>query len=437
MNLIYLHTHDTGRCCQPYGYPVATPALQALAEQSLLFANAHCCAPTCSPSRAALLTGMAPHSCGMLGLAHRGFGLKDTSRHLAAWLGAHGFDTVLCGVQHEARRADLLPYGRIIPCDEAIAPKREPVAYDADNCRRVCRFLRESHPAPFFLSFGLRNTHRPYPPHEGSADYTAPFRGVPNTPEARQDAADFARAIRAVDQCVGEVLDTLRETGLTEDTVLLFTTDHGPAFPHHKCTLRDGGTGVAMMLAFPGNRRAGQVTDQLVSQLDVFPTLCELLGVERPAWLQGVSLMPLLQEDQPVREALFAEVTYHAAYEPMRSVRTRDYKLIRRYDAHNTVVAANIDASPSKQLLCGAGLLRQATPREELYDLRLDPEERDNRVNDPALRAVYAELNRLLYAWMRDTDDPLLIHMPRVPRPEGARVNALTALEPDEDAWEP
>ena len=73
MNLIYLHTHDTGRCYQPYGYPVVTPGIMRLAAQSLQFNQAFCCASTCSPSRAAMLTGVAPHSCGMLGLAHRGW----------------------------------------------------------------------------------------------------------------------------------------------------------------------------------------------------------------------------------------------------------------------------------------------------------------------------------------------------------------------------
>jgi len=75
-NILYLHSHDTGRTIQPYGHAVATPHLQRLADQGVLFRRAFCAAPTCSPSRAALLTGQCPHSSGMLGLAHRGFRLN-------------------------------------------------------------------------------------------------------------------------------------------------------------------------------------------------------------------------------------------------------------------------------------------------------------------------------------------------------------------------
>ena len=81
-NVIYINSHDTGRYIQPYGYAVRTPNLQRLAEQGVMFRQAYNAGPTCSPSRAALVTGQCPHSCGMTGLAHRGFALKDYSHHL-------------------------------------------------------------------------------------------------------------------------------------------------------------------------------------------------------------------------------------------------------------------------------------------------------------------------------------------------------------------
>ena len=99
-NILYLHSHDTGRYVQPYGYAVDTPNYQRLAEDGILFRNAFSAAPTCSPSRAALLTGQCPHSAGMIGLAHRGFTLHDPSQHLATTLRDHGYRTILAGVQH-------------------------------------------------------------------------------------------------------------------------------------------------------------------------------------------------------------------------------------------------------------------------------------------------------------------------------------------------
>lgn len=100
MNVLYLHTHDTGRVVSPYGYAVETPRIQEFCEDAMLFQRAFCVAPTCSPSRAGLLTGTYPHQNGMLGLAQRGFRI-DGSRHLARLLAHEGFLSVLCGVQHE------------------------------------------------------------------------------------------------------------------------------------------------------------------------------------------------------------------------------------------------------------------------------------------------------------------------------------------------
>ncbi|MEZ4638244.1 MAG: sulfatase-like hydrolase/transferase [Caldilineaceae bacterium] len=101
-NIIYIHSHDTGRYVQPYGYQISTPRIQQLAEQGVLFRQAFCAAPTCSPSRAALLTGQSPHNAGMTGLVNRGWGLNDNSQHLLHTLRAAGYLTVLGGLQHVA-----------------------------------------------------------------------------------------------------------------------------------------------------------------------------------------------------------------------------------------------------------------------------------------------------------------------------------------------
>ena len=95
MNFVYVHTHDSGRIMQPYGVAADNPALMELANEGTVFRQMYCTAPTCSPSRAGMLTGMAPHSCGMLGLAHRGWSLNDYSRHLGNYLATQGYYTAL------------------------------------------------------------------------------------------------------------------------------------------------------------------------------------------------------------------------------------------------------------------------------------------------------------------------------------------------------
>ena len=115
-NIVYINSHDTGRYVQPYGFAVQTPNIQRLAEEGVLFRQAFCANPTCSPSRASLLTGMWPHNNGMIGLAHRGARLNDYSRHLAQFMRRNGYRTVLSGGHHEVdnHEREVLGYERFL-----------------------------------------------------------------------------------------------------------------------------------------------------------------------------------------------------------------------------------------------------------------------------------------------------------------------------------
>ena len=192
--------------------------------------------------------------------------------------------------------------------------------------------------------------------------------------------ADYCYAVEIVDRCTGMILNTLRETGQLENTVLIVTTDHGIAWPFMKCTLYDTGIGVSLIMRIPGMEYKQHATDCLASQVDIFPTLCDLLGIGKPDWLQGTSLVPVLQENLSVRSSIFAEVNYHSSYEPMRCIRTDRYKLIVRFDDYLGIIATNIDPSMSKDALCRAGYMSWNHAREELYDLDIDPVERVNLI---------------------------------------------------------
>lgn len=291
-NILYLHSHDTGRYIQPYGYAIPTPHLQKLAEAGVLFRQAFSAAPTCSPSRAALLTGMAPHSNGMLGLAHFGFQLNDYSQHMLHTLRQAGYTSVLTGMQHVAGGAQpgkQTGYD-VVPNEEAGQLRRGSEEWAVD-------FLHSAPPQPFFLDVGFQETHRPFhsPDPRDNPNYLRPPAPIPDTPETRLDMAGFISSARELDRKMGMVLGALEETGLAENTLVICTTDHGVAFPAMKCNLTDHGTGVMLILRGPGGFTGGRVFDALVSQVDLFPTLCELLAIEPPGWLQGQSLLPLVR----------------------------------------------------------------------------------------------------------------------------------------------
>lgn len=437
MNIVYLHSHDTGRYIQPYGYAMPTPNLMKLAEQGTLFRHAYCAGPTCSPSRSALLTGQWAHESGMLGLAHRGFKLHDASRHLASVLRGSSFDTALSGIQHESTQPLELGYDRVLDKEqEALAEAPEAIRSSRDDLAAwaAARYVRDPKrkTRPFFLSVGFWNTHRkfPQPDSDVRAEYLMPPHPMYDCDANRRDMAGYVTSARILDRAVGTVLSALDEAGLANDTVVVYTTDHGIAFPHMKCQLYDTGIGVSLIMRAPGMAASGKALDALVSHVDVYPTLCELAGVAKPDWLRGASLTPLLRaESEAVREELFSEVTYHAAYEPQRCVRTDRYKLIRRYDLHDRHVPSNIDDGPSKSFLVENGLLNVVKAKELLFDLYLDPVERENVANDPHYSDVYEDLSGRLSRWMQATNDPLLQAAGgQVPKPEGAVANKVDSL---------
>ncbi|BCJ36288.1 heparan N-sulfatase [Actinocatenispora thailandica] len=417
-NIVYFHTHDTGRYVEPYGAPIRTPRMQGFAEEAVMFRNAHAVAPTCSPSRAGLLTGQWAHTAGMLGLAHRGHRLDDYDRHLVHTLHRHGYTSALVGVQHVASGAAAatrtIGYHEELPVAGRLAPARRDAA---------CRYLRRHHDRPFFLSVGLMETHTMPDTgflfgHPGGDDrWTAPAPTMPNAAVTRQDMASFHAAARQVDETLGAVLDTLREEGLADDTVVLVTTDHGIAMPGMKCTLGATGTGVLLMLRAPG-LPAGLAVDTLVSQVDVFPTLCELLGIDPPPWLQGRSMLPALG-GRPIREETFAEVTYHVAYQPQRAIRTERWLYVKDFEGRDRPRLRNVDDSASKALWVDAGWAEQHTPPVRLHDLMFDPHEQRDLADRPATATIQQDLDRRLDRWMRATGDPL-VHGPVPPPPAGS-----------------
>jgi arylsulfatase A-like enzyme len=389
----------------------------------VLFRQAFCTVPACSGSRAALLTGQHAHSNGMLGLAHRGWALDDYSRHLVKTLGDAGYWSALIGEQHISEDLGILGYDVVAEIEDHHADTVVPAFADLLAQRPKDR--------SFFLSVGFVETHRDFqePVSARDALYCLPPVNVPDTPETRRDMAAFTATARKLDQGVGGVLDALDGAGLANDTLVIFTTDHGLAFPGAKATLTDRGLGVLLILRGPGGFTGGSVQDALVTHLDLFPTICALAGIDTPAWLQGRSLLPLVQrETDELHEAVFGELTYHAAYEPQRSVRTRRWKYIRRFTDSALPILANTDDSSTKDMLSEHGWAERTIAAEQLYDLVFDPNEAANVAGDPANAAVLAQLRERLERWMRETGDPLLDG--HIPAPAGALVNAPTDVSP-------
>ena len=423
-NIIYIHSHDSGRYLQPFGHSVPTPNLQRLAAEGVLFRRAFSAAPTCSPSRASLLTGQCPHGNGMLGLAHRGFSMVDYHRHILHTLRPAGYKSALAGLQHIAVKPETIGF------DEVFHPKTTAAA---DVMPGAVEFLNRKHAGPFFLDVGFFETHREYPKPTAADDprYTLPPAPIPDTPETRLDMAGFHSSARNLDDAVGKMLAALDRNGLAANTLVISTTDHGVAFPLMKCNLEDSGWGVSLIMRGPGGFSGGKVCDALISHIDIFPTLCDVVGVAHPNWLEGKSFLPVVRGDaKEVNDEVFAEVNYHASYEPKRAVRTQRWKYIRRFDGRHHPVLPNCDDGLSKSLWLEYGWKNMALPEESLYDLIFDPSEQHNLASDAAFKTVLDDMRGRMDRWMHRTNDPIL-NGP-IPAPHGALVNNPDGTSPQE-----
>ena len=379
---------------------MSSPALDALAAGGVKFDESFCTAPQCSPSRAALHTGRYPHTTGVLGLAHQPFGwrIDPRERHLAHILRDSGYRTSLIGMQHLVERGSEreLGYQQVSPV--------QPAYEEADVAIAQLRELNAGE-QPFYLEVGFEEPHRPYDfggavPDTSKGVAVPPY--LPDSSEAHEDFAALQGAIRQMDTAVGRIL-----TAVDDRTLVVFVTDHGLAMPRAKCTLYDPGIEVALLMRGPGIRR-GRVVSELVSNVDVAPTILDALGLKPEAAMHGMSFWPLLNGQQYVpRHEVFAEKTYHTAYEPMRAIRTDTHKLILNLEVGLRFdVAGDIMTSPIFPLVIPR--MQGTRPPVELYDLPTDPWEQQNLADSVELRDVQTNLAQRLLRWMEETDDPLL-----------------------------
>ncbi|WNG88126.1 sulfatase [Mycobacterium sp. ITM-2016-00317] len=403
-NVLLVHWHDLGRHLGAYGHTdVTSPRLDRLAEEGILFTAAHATAPLCSPSRGSLFTGRYPQSNGLVGLAHHGWEYRPGVRTLPHLLGENGWHTALFGMQHETSFPDRLGF------DE----------FDVSNsyCEYVVeqatRWLTAPPDKPFLLTAGFFETHRPYPraryrpadPHAVTLpDY------LPDTEDVRQDLADFYGSITVADAAVGQLLDTLEATGLDRTTWVVFVTDHGPALPRAKSTLYDAGTGIALIVRPPRDSAvAPRVYDELFSGVDLVPTLLELLGIDVPDPVEGLSHATHLATPtpDPVRSAVYTMKTYHDSFDPIRAIRTREYSYIENY-APRPLLDLPWDIADSAPGRLVAPRVQTPRPSRELYDLTADPTEQQNLLGTDATETaetIGAELALLLDDWRQKTKD--------------------------------
>jgi len=439
-NIVLIVSDDHGRgdlgC---YGNPVIkTPNLDALAAEGVRFTNAFCTTASCSASRSVILSGLYNHYNGQYGHqhSHHHFISFDHVRSLPVLLTQAGYRTARIGKYHVAPE-------EIYQFDVALRGNGRSPVQMADNCQD---FIASSDGKPFFLYYCTSDPHRgggkatdlPYQPDRfGNRDQGYP--GVkevkydpadvlvpdflPDIPECRAELAQYYQAVSRVDQGIGRLMDILKASGQYDNTVVIYISDNGIAFPGAKTTLYEPGMNLPCIVRAPGQQNKDIACDALVNYADLAPTILDFAGATPSDYeFHGRSFKPALEREHADGwDTTYASHTFHeiTMYYPMRVVRERRYKLIWNI-AHGLEYpfASDLWASATWQgnLKRGNAIYGQRTigaflhrPKFELYDLKNDPHEVVNLANDPAHQDKLREMQAKLKAFQKRTKDPWIL----------------------------
>ena len=427
-NFVVIVSDDLGFNDVGYGgnKVVQTPNIDRLAVEGITFTQAFVPASMCSPSRAALYTGLYPHRNGM---SRNHSKAKSGVRSLPQYLPRLGYRTVLVGKSH------------VGPFETFPFERRERTPGD------VSAFIDSVSGAPFAMVIAQHHPHVPWLPNRRfDPDEILLPANLLDTPETRDAMADYYTSVAAADAEIGALLDLLDEKGLSQRTVVMFVSDHGPQFPFAKFSNYDAGLRIPLVVRWPEGPAPGTQVDALVSTTDILPTLIEMAGGSPPPDLDGRSLVPVIRGETDVvhgavygtHSTLGLKIKDVAPY-GIRSVRTSRYRYIRNLHPQNLPRSLITEPRPLRGSLTylftygvwvPPGLpryweswLREARhdaraaevvdrylrrPAEELYDLERDPGETTNLAADAKFRPVADQMNLLLVCWMRQQGDPEL-----------------------------
>ena len=433
---------------------VSTPGFDYVASRGTLFRNAYVTSPGSSPSRASTLTGLFPWQLEEAGKHASSFPARfETYPDMLADLGWHvGYtgkgwlpgDWKVSGRRNNPTGPQFNEH-RLDPPFTGISR--------IDYIANFRAFLELREPGqPFCFWLGTLEPHRPFQKDSWKIagmsleDAEVPAF-LPDTEVIRGDLLDFAVEVAWFDSKIVEVINILKEIGEFDNTIIIITGDNGMAFPRAKANLYNAGINLPLAISWGNNIKPGQVSDALVSMVDIFPTLMDAIGIQTNTNYVGRSLLPLLRghDIHNHHPAIFAGRERHsfARYNnkgfPMRAVRTNDFMLIHNFrpylypagdpkqilpDGTLGWAFADIDDSPSKTELIERRydpLIRPyflaamaKRPEFELFCMNTDPDCMNNLADNPAYAEVLAEMKELLHSKLRETNDPRMGDDPHI-----------------------
>lgn len=429
-NVLLIVSEDNGPELGCYGDEFATtPQLDQLATDGMRFEVAYVTQSVCSPSRSTIFTGLYPHQNGQLGLATHQYAMFKPWPTSYSLLKNAGYRTGLIGKTHVNPKSMVEDWVDFRAIPSANFKKKSLAEYAAKSAE----FFAASDD-PFFLTVNFPDAHWPVQDQvEGrpkvvlSEKQVAPMKYIGfDNPRLRRHVTGYYNCMSRLDECVGELMAALERSGKTQNTLVIYIGDHGAQFARGKVFVTEGGLRIPFIVKWPGVIEPGQVSNQMVSTVDLLPTIAAACDVNAPDGLPGKNLVPTFQgSTAPIREYLFGQRNCDSVdlYFPQRAVRDKRYKLIK------TLLSDRPDPGAQKCLRNGASnfrgspttdelnTARESTrvayetwlhpPKYQLYDLKTDPFEFVNLAADQKYAAVLNRMKRRLDRWQDETNDPL------------------------------
>lgn len=435
LNVLFITMDDMS--CDSVGIygcklPGTTPNMDKLAAQSLRFLYAHSQVGNCMPTRNVMASGKYPHNNRVEGF----YEIKNPGyQTISDFMKAGGYFTGIRGkVSHSTPYTPYPGWNVVLdtlPDGKAAHPKN--VASYYQSAKQGMALAKQAG-KPFFLNINISDPHKPFWNEDGQPEVNKPSRVftadevpvprfLPDDPGVRSELALYYSSVRRGDDCLGEVLRALKESGEDERTAIVFLSDHGMPLPFAKTQLYFHSTRTPWMVRWPGVTKAGAVDDRhMISVVDLLPTIMDIAALPQPKGLDGRSFAPLLRgERQEGRDFVVTEYNENSGgnRDPMRSIVTKDFAYIFNPWSNGTRMMATATKGTISYRRMQA--LAKTDPKvaerlkffdcrvpEELYNYSTDEDALENLIANPKYAAQRDQLTKQLEAWMVQTKDPML-----------------------------
>jgi N-sulfoglucosamine sulfohydrolase len=405
-----------------------------LASQGVRFENGHVNVAVCQPSRGIIATGRYSHNNGIEGFFHTDKNIPD----IISLLKSNGYYTGVLGKVDHSSPKKLTPWDIKVYRD-SLGKGRNKELYYTEAKNIIKNAKREG--KPFYMMANSSDPHRPFVLSKKALKWRSvgsnilnPSRTyteseitipgfLPELPLVRKEVTQYFNSVKRLDDTVGRILDVLEEEGVTDNTIVMFLSDNGMAFPFAKTNCYLQSTNTPWIVRWPGKVESNTINKKdFISGIDFFPTILEAANLQIPDGLDGTSFVPtLLGKKQEGRDKVFTQFFQTSSKKrfPMRCIQDAKYGYIfnawsdgkarfRNESQIGYTYKAMVKAAKTNPNIAARVKLFDNRVVEEFYDFENDPNALNNLINIPEYKEIINKYRAGMEQWMEKVNDPAL-----------------------------